>query len=470
MTSITLKLTGAHAWATVRGPLTSGMVGIPVTIEYDGAWDGLTKNLMCRCSPWDSDDGEIRTILNVGETATVAHEVMRPDMYLYLGVEGFRDDGTLVIPTTWAKCGRIEYGANTGDDPSTDPELSVWNQIMTEMEQIRQDVIPPELVDEIRGYARTASEAAASAAGSNISAVSASNTAVSKAAAARNSADIAQTAEENAKTSAGSAANLANGALQAQRAAEAAAERAEAAASVGALSDAQIDALDGMFRVCAFVREDVSAEYGAFRTAFGLDPGDAPEKTLTGISAVYTGGSVPVGTAVAALTIVVTAHYSDGTSKAVTGYTLSGTIAEGENTVTVSYGGFTATVTVVGESVDDGAGLPHYELSWDNPGKVVTSAGGFEMHGSYNSTGYIDLDDSVSALTVHTDPVGLAGPYVGFFTADGIFLERRGESRALLVCDVPDGAARFILSVMTTVTNTIVYKGVVTADQIGGAA
>ena len=134
MTSILLSLTGAQAWATVDGPLTSGMVGIPITIEYDEAWNGLTKNLMCRCSPWGSKDGEIRTLLNVGETTTVAHEVMQTNMYLYLGVEGFSDDGKLVIPTTWAKCGKIEYGANTCEDPSTAPELTVWNQIQTEME------------------------------------------------------------------------------------------------------------------------------------------------------------------------------------------------------------------------------------------------------------------------------------------------------------------------------------------------
>ena len=65
LTSILLTLDGAQAWATVTGPLTSGMVGIPVTIEYDDTWNGLRKNLVCRCSPWGSNDGERRVILNV---------------------------------------------------------------------------------------------------------------------------------------------------------------------------------------------------------------------------------------------------------------------------------------------------------------------------------------------------------------------------------------------------------------------
>lgn len=175
--------------------------------------------------------------------------------------------------------------------------------------------------------------------------------------------------------------------------------------SGGGLTSAQIAALDGMFKVCAFTKDDVSAEYNAFMAAFGIedvhthsytssvttaatcttagvrtyscacgesytesipatghnyvdgvctvcgaaDPDYEPDVTLTSISATYSGGDVPVGTAVNDLTgIVVNAHYSDGRTEPVTGYTLSGTIAEGNNTITVSYGGKTATITVVG--------------------------------------------------------------------------------------------------------------------------
>lgn len=160
MTSIKLMVAGAQAWASVTGPLTSGMVGVPVTIEYDEAWDGLTKNLMCRCSPWGSDSGEVRAILNVGENAVVAHEVMQPDMFLHLGVEGFSADGKLVIPSTWARCGKIEYGATTCEDSTTDPELPVWNQLQMEMEKTKEYVLTPEQAVNIQTYAQTASQAA----------------------------------------------------------------------------------------------------------------------------------------------------------------------------------------------------------------------------------------------------------------------------------------------------------------------
>lgn len=81
---------------------------------------------------------------------------------------------------------------------------------------------------------------------------------------------------------------------------------------------------------------------------------EEPEVTLSSISATYTGGNVAVGTAVTDLTgITVTAHYSDGSTAPVTGYTLSGTIAEGSNTITVSYGGKTTTFVVTGEAEEE---------------------------------------------------------------------------------------------------------------------
>lgn len=309
MTSIFLTVNGAQAQASVSGTLTSGMVGVPVTIEYDKAWDGLIKNLVCRCSRGTVQEDH-RTILNVGNTAVVAHEVMQAGMHLYLGIEGCNADGTMVIPTVWAMCGVIESGANADADTSAEPTLPVWEQLQTEIAQIRRDAVTPEQMTDFLSDIQSAVQASAIYAGR----------------------------------------------------AEAAAQRAEEAAGPsqnGGLTSAQINALDGMFRVCAFVREDVSPEYNAFRAAFNPDSaegGETPEKTLTGISAAYSGGSVPVGTAVSVLTgIVVTAHYSDGSTATVTGYTLSGTIAEGSNTITVAYGGKTAAINVVGIS-ESGSG------------------------------------------------------------------------------------------------------------------
>lgn len=99
----------------------------------------------------------------------------------------------------------------------------------------------------------------------------------------------------------------------------------------------------------------------------GDDSGSGGDTTATptSISATYTGGEVTTGTALSDLTgITVTATYSDGTTKTVTGYTLSGEILEGENTITVSYSGLTNTFTVTG-IVESGGGDTTAELVTD---------------------------------------------------------------------------------------------------------
>lgn len=72
--------------------------------------------------------------------------------------------------------------------------------------------------------------------------------------------------------------------------------------------------------------------------------------TLTGISAAFTQGTAAIYDTDSLETLkqylVVTAFYSDGTSEAVSGYTLSGTLTAGTSTITVSYEDFTDEFTV----------------------------------------------------------------------------------------------------------------------------
>ena len=134
----------------------------------------------------------------------------------------------------------------------------------------------------------------------------------------------------------------------------------------------------------------------------GGETPDVPEVTLTGISATYSGGDVAVGTAVSDLAgITVTAHYSDGTSKTVTGYTCSGTIAEGSNTVTVSYQGKTAVFTVTGvaesggEPGGDSGGegtqtyLARYSFAGGNSNDLAGSMNGTDTGISYTADGAV---------------------------------------------------------------------------------
>ena len=168
------------------------------------------------------------------------------------------------------------------------------------------------------------------------------------------------------------------------------------------LTTAQVNALDGMFKVCAFIKANISAEYNAFRTAFGIEAA-----TITGISATYSGGSVPAGTALDDLTgIVVTAQYSDGSTATVTGYTLSGEIAEGSNTIAVTYQGKTATFTVTGTAAAQVYTVTNNLTNVTNSNSqtevtdgfysaTLTVADGYSMQSVVITMGGVDVTDSV---------------------------------------------------------------------------
>jgi hypothetical protein len=137
----------------------------------------------------------------------------------------------------------------------------------------------------------------------------------------------------------------------------------------------------------AVYTSDQSANINALKTALNSSSSDntggsggTTEKTLASITAVYSGGNVEVGTTVSDLTgIYVTANYSDGSSAYVTDYSLSGSIVEGNNTITVSYGGKTTTFIVVGVVSDE----PDEPIVPDEyiiqNGSVLTILGGVEV-------------------------------------------------------------------------------------------
>lgn len=177
------------------------------------------------------------------------------------------------------------------------------------------------------------------------------------------------------------------------------------------LTDAQITALDGMFKIAAYTT-DATEAYAAFKAAFGIEGGgevepDEPTKTLTGISATYSGGDVAAGTAVSALTgIVVTATYSDGSTEAVTGYALSGTIAEGSNTITVTYGGKTTTFTVTGIAESGG----------DEPGEIVDTTARIAHYETGLGIEGVLLDDGLLPAYCVTDYYNIPEGYTGKVT------------------------------------------------------
>lgn len=130
MTSIQAKTTGAELSVQIEGPLTSGMVGVPVSFAFDKVWDGLTKTAVFRAGRVSKDR------VNVKGNTTVPWEVLQQENYaLEIGVYGCNADGTVVIPTIWANAGVIYPGADPAEDESTDPTLPVWQQALDTAQQ-----------------------------------------------------------------------------------------------------------------------------------------------------------------------------------------------------------------------------------------------------------------------------------------------------------------------------------------------
>lgn len=157
----------------------------------------------------------------------------------------------------------------------------------------------------------------------------------------------------------------------------------------------------------------ITVSYGGKVTSFTV-VGEPLPNELVSISATYSGGNVPQGTALNSLTgITVTAHYYDGSTEAVTGYTLSGSIAPGSNTITVSYGGKTATFTVYCESTGErtlesisatysGGAVPVGTLVESLSGITVTahySDGSTSIVGGASRSGTINEGGNIITLT-----------------------------------------------------------------------
>lgn len=109
--------------------LTSGMVGAQVKFVFSDEWEYLRKTAVFQVDDKTIDvldsqwDGNICTVPNEclatsGKTITV-------------GVYGCNDVGDLVIPTVYAKVGRVRVGADPSNDATTDSTLPVYEQIRT---------------------------------------------------------------------------------------------------------------------------------------------------------------------------------------------------------------------------------------------------------------------------------------------------------------------------------------------------
>lgn len=152
------------------------------------------------------------------------------------------------------------------------------------------------------------------------------------------------------------------------------------------------------------------------------------QMTVSSISAVYTqSGTVYDTDSLDSLKsdLVVTATFPDSSTAVIpaTDYTLSGTLLEGTSTITVSYGGKTASFNVTVTHLSN-----EYEYEIVGTG-VVDASGGVQNNSNYYYTSFFDLDDNYSALTLQFDSTNdtIYG-YVQVFNGD-TFVSRISASK-----------------------------------------
>ena len=127
-------------------PLTSGMIGKTVEVEFSAEWSELNK--IAVFSNGDVTIDVLESQWN-GNTITIPQEVLAtPHRSISMGVYGYElvdGEKVLAIPTIVAEIGKTKFGADPSGDPEADPTLPIWAQLQWEIDHFEVD---PELIAE----------------------------------------------------------------------------------------------------------------------------------------------------------------------------------------------------------------------------------------------------------------------------------------------------------------------------------
>jgi len=151
----------------------------------------------------------------------------------------------------------------------------------------------------------------------------------------------------------------------------------------------------------------ITVTYSGKTTTFTVNATEA-EAVLQSITATFTQGSAVIYTDSSLNDLkpylTVTARYSNGTSRNVTNYTLSGTLTKGTSVITTSYGGKTATFNV---TVTERATPPTPST---DPIYTVTPGTVFNGSSDYIDTGLQLMGSNKSNITIVIDCLDKATP------------------------------------------------------------
>ena len=184
------------------------------------------------------------------------------------------------------------------------------------------------------------------------------------------------------------------------------------------LSDEAKRALLALLEKVAYVDENGQTYYDALEIAL------YPPANLVRISAVYTqSGTVYDTDRLADLKadLVVTAYMDDGTTRTVAEYALSGTLADGASTITVSYGGKTATFNVTVSAV----AMFETTVPMTLATKVNARTGVEEAATNSIVSDYIELDSKwsfISAMNLLGNANGVSGMSGAFYDESKLYI------------------------------------------------
>lgn len=386
---LTFEFTGVEGRMTGSEILTSGMVGKTVQILFDDSWANLTKTLVFRA-------GHIQTTVQYSTSPVVipAAVLAHPFQKLFVGAYGIDQYGNLAIPTLMAEGPMIRYGTTPEELPA-DSKL-ICRKLQEQIGNLNhlQTNTKTSLVAAINELTSSQGSGMSKAAitllitilrhalyeSDQSDAIDALETALNAGATDPEVPEVTMTHITAVYT--GDSVPVGTDIYSLQ-----------GLTVTAYYSDGTTAIITGYNlggKISKAGNNTLSVVYNGQSTTVSI-PGYETDKTLTGITAHYTGGSVPVGTALTALypNLTVMAQYSDGSTEAVVGYGLSGAIANGgENEITVMFGGFTTTFTVTGEAT----------LSGDTD--IIA-------HWDFTSGSWIDTVSGIEA--VHSDDVTIDG-------------------------------------------------------------
>ncbi len=124
-----IKVHGVTAHCVQPILLTTGMVGVGVSFQFDRTWEKLSK-----CAVFIGGT-QTRDVILTGEECVIPHEVLQEaGAMLRVGVYGVNAAGDLVIPTVYAECGVIRSGTDPSGDESYPATPDVVAQLLNKLQ------------------------------------------------------------------------------------------------------------------------------------------------------------------------------------------------------------------------------------------------------------------------------------------------------------------------------------------------